>query len=212
VKEGNRFLPQLAAWVEKITPIGVANSLAQTVLRLTVPGVPDLYQGTEFWDFSLVDPDNRRPVDYAAREQALKDAPPFVTTLDGWQDGRVKQQVVRNLLALRAREPALFSRGDYQPLQIEGPMAEHAIAFMRRFENRAVLVIVSRLAGALLEAGSGPRVAVQAWKETRVALPEEAGVGWKDAITDKQVEAVMTRLPLAEVLSLVPVAVLANVG
>jgi (1->4)-alpha-D-glucan 1-alpha-D-glucosylmutase len=179
---------------------------------MTVPGVPDLYQGTEFWDFSLVDPDNRRPVDYAAREQALKDAPPFVTSLDGWQDGHVKQQVIRNLLALRAAEPQLFSRGDYLPLQIEGPMAAHAIAFMRRYENRSMLVVASRLAGALLESGSGPHVAVQTWKETRVVLPSDAGMGWKDAITGRQVEAVMNRLPLADVLSLVPVAVLTNVG
>jgi (1->4)-alpha-D-glucan 1-alpha-D-glucosylmutase len=211
VRQDNRFLPQLAAWVEKLVPIGVANSLAQTVLRLTVPGVPDLYQGTEFWDFSLVDPDNRRPVDYAAREQVLNDVPPFVASLDGWQDGRVKQQVIRNLLALRAAEPQLFSRGDYQPLRIEGPMAENALAFMRRYENRAVLVIVSRLAGTLLEAGSGPYFAAQAWKETRVVLPDDAGAGWKEAITGKQLEAVVNRLPLADALSLVPVAVLTNV-
>jgi (1->4)-alpha-D-glucan 1-alpha-D-glucosylmutase len=212
VKEGNRFLPQLAAWVEKLTPAGVANSLAQTVLRLTVPGVPDLYQGTEFWDFSLVDPDNRRPVDYATREHALNDAPPFVTTLNGWQDGHVKQQVIRNLLALRAEQPELFARGDYQPLQIEGPMAGHAIAFMRRYEDRAVLVVASRLAGALLEAGSGPQVAAHAWNETRVVLPSDAGASWNDAIIGRQLQAVVNRLPLADALPSMPVAVLTNIG
>jgi len=156
-KKGNRFLPQLATWVDKLTPAGVANSLAQTVLPLTVPGVPDLYQGTKFWDFSLVDPDNRRPVDYAAREQALKDAPAFVTTLDGWQYGRIKQQAIRNLQALRTAEPHLLFRGDYLPLQIEGAMAEYAIAFLQRYENRAMLAVASRLAGTLLSPQSPPR-------------------------------------------------------
>ncbi len=208
VKGDNPFLPQLAGWVARLTPPGVANSLSQTVLRMTVPGVPDLYQGADFWDFSLVDPDNRRPVDYALRERALQDASPFVTDRDGWQSGRLKQQVIRNLLVLRIRMPQAFSRGHYLPLQLEGPLAAHALAFLRRYEGHAVLVLASRLADALLSPQSGPGIAPDTWKETRVVLPANAGTRWTDAITGRQTEATMDRLQLADLLSLLPVAVL----
>jgi (1->4)-alpha-D-glucan 1-alpha-D-glucosylmutase len=207
-KEDNLFLPQLAAWVERLTPVGIVNSLTQTVLRMTVPGVPDLYQGTDFWDFSLVDPDNRRPVDYASRERALKDAPALLEGASDWRSGRLKQQLIRQVLMLRAQQPELFSRGDYLPLPIEGPLANHAIAFLRRWQGRAVLVIASRLALPLLAADGGPIIAPQGWQEARVLLPAEAASHWKDVLGAGLLQTTASRLPLAEALARLPVAVL----
>src|SRR4029077_20068967 len=102
---GDAFLQDFAGWLQKVMPIGVARSLGQTVLRMTVPGIPDLYQGTDFWDFSLVDPDNRSPVDYQARENTLKDAKGPIDDVREWRAGYLKQHVIRNCLALRARYP-----------------------------------------------------------------------------------------------------------
>ena len=107
---------EIAAFAARIAPAGAINGLSQALLRCTAPGVPDLYQGTEFWDFSLVDPDNRRPVDWAARRAALDAAVPAARLLEHWQDGRVKQAVIAGALALRAARPALFAEGDYLPV------------------------------------------------------------------------------------------------
>jgi len=148
------FLSDVAAFVARIGPAGAVNGLAQMVLRCTLPGLPDTYQGTEFWDFSLVDPDNRRPVDFAARQVALKDFRDGETTLerltDSWRDGRIKQAMLQTLLAYRHREPALFSDGSYEPLEVKGRRRRHVLAFLRCHEGRAAMVIVPRLvAGGL---------------------------------------------------------------
>ncbi|MBS0539576.1 MAG: malto-oligosyltrehalose synthase, partial [Proteobacteria bacterium] len=139
------LLTDIFTFIQTIAPAGAVNALAQLVLKLTVPGVPDLYQGTEYWDFSLVDPDNRRPVDFAARRRSLG-----TTTLDmalpSWRDGRLKQIVVERLLALRRAKPQLFSDGSYEP--IEAPA--HLVAFRRRHGADAVHVVVPRLAGHLV--------------------------------------------------------------
>ena len=103
------------------------NGLAQTLLKLTVPGVPDFYQGTEFWDQSLVDPDNRRPVDFEVRLQALEEPHRLSQLASHWCDGLVKQALIERVLDWRRRLPDLFARGDYRPLQITGPRASHAM-------------------------------------------------------------------------------------
>ncbi|MGZ5819456.1 MAG: malto-oligosyltrehalose synthase, partial [Burkholderiaceae bacterium] len=140
----NVFLSKLINWVVKLTPAGIVKSLGQTVLRMTSPGIPDLYQGTDFWDFSLVDPDNRRPVDYPVREQHLAGYS-AIKNIDDWQQGRLKQQVICNLLALRAKDQEVFSSGEYVPLNIMGPMADHAIAFARRYQLRTAIILVTHL-------------------------------------------------------------------
>jgi malto-oligosyltrehalose synthase len=162
-------LADIARFVERIAPAGAVNGLAQALLKLTLPGVPDIYQGTEFWDFSLVDPDNRRPVDFAARAAALSEAP-----LEGlartWRDGRVKQGLIARVLALRAARPKLFAEGSYEPLEVRGTFAENIVAFARRFENERALVVVPRIASVLLRTGT-VIFAPDAWKDTVVALP-----------------------------------------
>ena len=129
------LLGDIVAFAQRISAAGAVNGLAQTLLKLTVPGVPDIYQGTEFWDFSLVDPDNRRPVDFAARAAGL-DAAPLADLAAHWRDGRIKQAVIARTLALRRERPALFADGSYEPIAVRGEHADRVIAFARRLGNR----------------------------------------------------------------------------
>jgi (1->4)-alpha-D-glucan 1-alpha-D-glucosylmutase len=144
------FCPVIQAFVDRIAPAGAINGLAQTLLKLTVPGMPDFFQGTEFWDFSLVDPDNRRPVDYDARQHALTAHAAPWQAQSSWRGGRVKQALIRVVLDLRRRAPALFARGKYVPVPIAGPMQDHIISFARLHGNAAMLVTVPRLVHRLL--------------------------------------------------------------
>jgi (1->4)-alpha-D-glucan 1-alpha-D-glucosylmutase len=205
----NTFLKELAAWVRKIAPAGAVNSLTQTLLRLGSPGIPDLYQGTEFWDFSLVDPDNRRPVDHAAREQALMNAPPAITNTENWKSGQLKQQIVRHALALRAREPGLFARGEYVPLAVEGACAKNAIAFLRRYRDSAAIIVATRFPAHMVQE-ERPAVASARWKDTAVVLPDGLATIWTDIFTGVCPACRSDRLALAEVLNVLPVALLST--
>ena len=167
---GRPVAGELAAFAGRLAPYGAMNGLAQTLLRLTSPGVPDLYQGTEFWDFSLVDPDNRRPVDFAARGAALGEGAAGAL-LGAWPDGRVKQAVIHRALEYRARAPDLFQSGSYVPLRTEGPAAEQILAFARVQERHAAVVAVTRCATGLALDGGAPRVEDGAWGATAVVLP-----------------------------------------
>ncbi|MFW0756881.1 malto-oligosyltrehalose synthase [Pseudomonas sp. H11T01] len=169
--EGLELRSAIGSAAQAIAPAGALNGLAQTLLRLTVPGVPDLYQGNEFWDFSLVDPDNRRPVDFNARQLALK-APCEVTELLlNWHDGRIKQTLIARALTRRAEHPELFRRGRYQALEVLGSQAEHILAFMREIDGQRAVVIVPRLVANLLKTGAQPLVYAPDWGDTRVKLP-----------------------------------------
>lgn len=142
--------------VQVIAPVGALNGLAQSLLRMTVPGVPDLYQGNEFWDFSLVDPDNRRPVDFAARQQALDPCGETMELLAHWRDGRIKQALIAATLTRRGEYPQLFRRGTYQALPVQGRHADKVLAFMREHQGQRAVVIVPRLVAGLLESGAPP--------------------------------------------------------
>jgi len=183
---GATFVADMAGFVARLAPTGAVNGLAQTVLKLTTPGVPDLYQGTDFWDFSLVDPDNRRAVDWGARQQSLDEGLPPRVLLDNWRDGRVKQAVIAAILDLRRRWPELFALGDYRPLEVEGPAADRAVAFARALpdeEGRAawggeaatptLVVVAPRLVWPLMEGQDRPLP--RGWGETCVRLPEDDG-------------------------------------
>ena len=164
----------IAAAANSIAPAGVINSLSQTLLRMTSPGLPDLYQGTEFWDFSLVDPDNRQAVDFTARSAALAKANQAAPDelLAQWRDGRVKQWLIQRTLGLRKQYPALFAQGDYQPLVVEGARAEHLVAFVREHRGCYLLVIAPRLSVPLLGDNELPVIPTAAWGDTSVLLPE----------------------------------------
>jgi (1->4)-alpha-D-glucan 1-alpha-D-glucosylmutase len=182
------FLERLAAFAYRIGPAGTMNGLAQVLLRCTLPGVPDLYQGTEFWDFSLTDPDNRRAVDYPARIAALGHSMPVAARLAQWPDGRVKQSLIARLLDLRARETDCFAFGSYEPLEIAGPGADNIIAFLRRHEDTTILVAAPRLcAKACIEAGL-PRPASGFWRDTAIMLPHFTGI-WGDRLGGATVTA-----------------------
>jgi (1->4)-alpha-D-glucan 1-alpha-D-glucosylmutase len=168
-----------------IAPAGALNGLCQTLLRMTSPGVPDLYQGCEFWDFSLVDPDNRQPVDFGARVAALSSNLTFDSTkadqhkaaelVEHWRDAQIKQWLIAKTLRIRDQYPLVFSRGDYHALDVEGDCADQLVAFMRRYESKFLIVIAPRLCANLLGDSATPFINPTAWGETRVRLPHEVG-------------------------------------
>ena len=190
---------------------GALNGLVQCLLRLSVPGVPDLYQGREFWDFSLVDPDNRSPVDYPARVAALAQIASPAELLRSWRDGRIKQYLIAALLRLRRNLPTLFARGEYLPLSVLGPAAGRALAFARRDEDgHCLLVVVPRLCDALL-ADDLPLVPPRHWGTTRVQLPESLrDRPLYDLFGQPAVSPRDGSLPLSELLSAFPVCVLSS--
>ena len=198
----NRFPQSLIPLATRIAQIGALNSLVQTVLKLTCPGVPDFYQGTELWDFSLVDPDNRRPVDYVRRQQCLMEAAHTVPQelLENWRDGRIKMFVIHRLLGLRRDCEGLFAGGSYTAAVVEGSLGEKVVAFERRCGNGAVLVVVPRHTAAL---GFFPLGEV--WAGTHV-LPRQASPRWRDVFTGRMHSGDM--LTVADVFAELPFAVL----
>jgi (1->4)-alpha-D-glucan 1-alpha-D-glucosylmutase len=205
----SRLWEELAAFAARIGPAGAVNGLTQTVLRLTVPGVPDLYQGTDLWDGSLVDPDNRRPVDYALRRDMLGTRKAPVQLVRDWQSGQIKQAVIGRVLALRRRLPGLFGGGSYQPLTVEGPGAENVIAFARQDGEAAVVTVATLRSAGLLQARDVPVVPAAAWGDTAVVLPAHlAASSFANVLDDAQVAAKDGRLDVATLLGALPVAVL----
>ncbi len=200
------FLAQVRALVDAIAPAGALNGLAQTLLRMTTPGVPDLYQGTDWWDFSLVDPDNRQPVDWTARAAALARSDDAASLMQRWRDGRIKQQLIARTLRLRQRLPNLFARGRYEPLAFEGEHADRVVGFVRADATSTLLVIVPRCCAALVQADA-PRVTPERWGDTRVRLPTAmARRDWIDALHEQPIAGEVFRL--ADLLQTWPVALL----
>lgn len=205
------FLQNFVTFCAPIFVAGALNGLSQTAVKLTAPGVPDIYQGTEFWDFSLVDPDNRRPVDFEARSADLgkiRDAP-VEDLIGNWRNGAIKLRLLQAGLELRNTAGSLFSEGSYLPLHIEGPAANHAVAFARIADDNAVVVIAPRLCLKLLEGQEEPLVPSSRWRDTSIRLPQSlAGRPLRDILTG-QLRTGET-LELAEVLETVPVAVFSS--
>jgi (1->4)-alpha-D-glucan 1-alpha-D-glucosylmutase len=197
------LLAGLIAFAQRISAAGAVNGLAQTLLKLTVPGVPDIYQGTEFWDFSLVDPDNRRPVDFAGRAAAL-DAMPLADLAAHWRDGRIKQAVIARTLAFRQEQPALFAAGSYQPVTVRGEHADRVVAFARRLGSKIMVVAVPRIASPLLEVGA-IRFAPGAWTDT--ALGFDADETLVDLFSMKKFRG-NAQIAIGELLSRMPISLL----
>ena len=169
--EGELLRSALGKAAQAIAVPGALNGLAQTLLRMTVPGVPDLYQGNDFWDFSLVDPDNRRAVDYASRQQALQSPADLPDLLANWRDGRIKQALIARALNLRAEHAELFRRGTYQALEITGTHAHRVLGFVRELKGTRVIVVVPIRCAPLLENSAVPQVSAPQWGDTRIHLP-----------------------------------------
>ncbi len=200
---GRPVLAEIVAFAARIGAAGAVNGLAQTLLRLTAPGVPDLYQGTEYWDQSLVDPDNRRPVDFAARMASLAANQHPADLLADWQNGVVKQAIIARALELRARNPMLFARGVYMKLDVEGPASGHVLAFARRFRNRTSVTAVTRLSAGMV--ADVPLVPEEAWAGTSVVLP---GFDWIDVLNGGSVTE--KKIPVARLFERLPVALLVS--
>jgi (1->4)-alpha-D-glucan 1-alpha-D-glucosylmutase len=149
------FLGSLETLAQRVSLLGALNSLSQITLKATMPGVPDFYQGTEFWDFSLVDPDNRRPVDFAARASMLASlqTPDWARLVQEWPNGRLKLAWTRQILKLRAELAGVFTYGEYQPLEVSGPHRGHIIAFARRRGRDAAIVAVAKSFSAFTQSG-----------------------------------------------------------
>jgi (1->4)-alpha-D-glucan 1-alpha-D-glucosylmutase len=209
VSRSNPFLETFSEFCGRVAGLGVANSLVQTALKLTVPGVPDIYQGAELWDFSLVDPDNRRPVDYARRRALLgcleSSQPPSAEEVEGlfenWSDGRIKLLMIRNLLRLRGQHPDLFEGGSYEPFAASGPAADRICAFLRRANGATLLVL------CLLYPARG----LTGLAATSIALP--GGVRdsqWNSLCGAEKLVTANSALPVQALLGKFPVAVLFN--
>jgi (1->4)-alpha-D-glucan 1-alpha-D-glucosylmutase len=213
----------------RVARYGMYNSLAQTLLKLTVPGVPDLYQGTELWDFSLVDPDNRRPVDYAQRRHLLSAlqerlrlvGPDLVAfareLLDTWKDGRVKLYITHQTLVYRREHPALFQLGAYIPVEVAGLKQQHVCAFARQHEQHVIVVVVPRFLTRILLDPDVLSLEPQVWGDTWLALPEAcAGPRYRNVFTGECVSAVKgdgkSVLSLGEAFANFPVALLERIG
>ena len=190
------FLDDLRAFRRRVTAYGLYNSLSQTLLRLAAPGVPDTYQGTELWDFSLVDPDNRRPVDYERRRRMLQDLRSAADSAGGdlrdlardlvasKEDGRIKLYVTHRSLALRRDHPGLFTAGEYIPLAAEGSKAAHLFAFARRSGEAAAVVAVPRLIVRLIPDHTRPPLGAETWQDTRLPLTGlDPDLRWRNAFT-----------------------------
>jgi len=154
-ERSSEFLQSLETVAKRLALLGALNSLTQLTLKATIPGVPDFYQGTEFWDLSMVDPDNRRPVDFAARETALRERenPDWVHLVEHWPDGHVKLAWTRHLLKMRNELAPVFTDGSYEPLDVTGRHADHIIAFARRRGRDAAIVVVGRAFAPFTDSG-----------------------------------------------------------
>jgi (1->4)-alpha-D-glucan 1-alpha-D-glucosylmutase len=195
--EGNRFPGELAACAEKIAFYGMINSLSQTLLKIVVPGVPDFYQGTELWDLSFVDPDNRRAVDYERRRRILGElsscAPEHRLTLaeellSNWQDGRIKLFLTHEALNFRRHYQDVFLGGEYIPLRVCGDLEECVCAFARRQGSEWVVTAVPRLVAEIAPSANAGSFA-QVWGSSAIALPDAAPRLWRNVLTGESLTA-----------------------
>ncbi|MBI3862922.1 MAG: malto-oligosyltrehalose synthase [Planctomycetia bacterium] len=225
----NLFLADFEPFARHIADLGIWNSLSQTLLKLTSPGVPDLYQGTELFDFHLVDPDNRGPVNFARRDELLQALERRVDESSGRlgelaaeflalrADGRIKLYVIRQLLNFRREHPDLFTTGQYLPLDLEGNRRESVCAFLRRQSDVSLVVAAPRLVAGLAGESGAPPVGSAIWDDTRLVLPKGlAGGRFVDLFTGRILTPVgdgdSQSLPLASVFESFPIAALEYVA
>ncbi|MBC7907595.1 MAG: malto-oligosyltrehalose synthase [Rhodospirillaceae bacterium] len=211
----NPFLDDFLAFRRRVLPVGQLNGLAQTLLKLTVPGVPDIYQGTELWDLSMVDPDNRRPVDYDLRRRLLDSLDgPLPAEVARWQDGAVKQALIRRTLDLRHRHPALFAEGTYRPLLVRGPRAANVVAFARLHGDAQMVVVVPVQTARLWSDGAIAPLGA-AWRGIHVEAPRRGGP-FRDLLSGRTVEPVARRgamvLAATDLFAAFPMALLEGVA
>jgi (1->4)-alpha-D-glucan 1-alpha-D-glucosylmutase len=225
VMSSPRFMEDFLPFQRWVSFFGMMNSLAQTLLKITSPGVPDFYQGTEFWSLTLVDPDNRRQVHYAVardtlhalmeREQEAGALTVAGELLEAMESGRIKLYVTYKALHHRRANPDIYRDGEYSPLYAEGSQGERIIAFERKREGSSVITVVPRFLAGMLREGEQPLGEV--WQDTRLVLgPEHEGATYRDVFTGLERRPVSREgsiiLPLDAVFSAFPVALLSRVS
>lgn len=173
-------------FLDQVTDFTIINSLAQQTLKFTCPGIPDVYQGTELWDLSLVDPDNRRPVDYQSRSERLESIEKNTSLKDIWKErtsGNIKLWLTQKLFKIRKADRELFESGTYLPLEVKGKFSEHIFAFARQL-NATWIIVVSPLGLAKLSEIQNLPFDKIDWADTRFILPKDAPIEWKDLLTN----------------------------
>jgi len=208
IDRDGRFIERFRPLARRLAFLGMLNGLSRTILKMTLPGVPDIYQGSEFWDFSLVDPDNRRPVDYEARMRALGEDEPLESLLANWQDGRIKQHIITRLLHDRLAAPSPYSEGDYKPLEVQGSHADRLVAFTRQHGSGTLAVVVPRLWAAFAPDDRLP-LDRSIWQDTTCALPEG---GWLNVLTGEDIMAEGSGQKIGDLLVSTPFAVFRRPG
>jgi len=219
--EENEFLGDFLHFQRRIAFYGAMNSLAQVLLKITSPGVPDFYQGMELWDFSLVDPDNRRPVNFSKRiklldkliqQERLGQQSLAERIMKSWQDGRVKLYVTYKARDIRSADIDVFQGGGYVPLRVGGQRQEHVCAFARNIGDKWALTVAPRLMTGLVNVDTFP-CGQQVWGNDKLLLPEDAPQHWLNVFTGEKLEVSNRRkgLSLAEIFHIFPVSLLRNI-
>ncbi|MFN3531736.1 MAG: malto-oligosyltrehalose synthase, partial [Candidatus Brocadia sp.] len=223
----NKFLKDFHVFQRKISHYGIYNSLSQTLLKITSPGIPDFYQGTELWNFSLVDPDNRRPVDYNVRIKMLEELkrnesemplPELAKELTINKDnGKIKLYLIYKALNYRKTHREIFERGEYVPLEATGESSDHVCTFMRKFENSAALIVAPRFFTRLIPQPESLPFGKDVWKDSFIVLPnEETEIKYRNIFTGEVVTTVSykdsTILYLSEIFAHFPVALMERIA
>jgi (1->4)-alpha-D-glucan 1-alpha-D-glucosylmutase len=222
---GAKFLPAMLPFQRRIATLGMLNSLSQVVLKLGSPGIPDFYQGTDLWDLSLVDPDNRRPVDFAHRAACLEELEPLLAMpqeerrprlaalMERWQDGRIKLLTTVAGLRMRRQDPELFVSGGYLPIEVETSVSGSAVAFARVRGEAGAIFAGPRLCAGLVGADLRPPLGGDRWKTSRLLLPPElTGRAFRHEISGAEIQATTTGgqswIFLGQIFEHVPVGIL----
>jgi (1->4)-alpha-D-glucan 1-alpha-D-glucosylmutase len=218
LKKGNSpFLNDLCDFQKYISHYGLLNSLSQVVLKMTCPGIPDFYQGSELWDFRLVDPDNRQPVNYAYRIKLLQDIRTSIQNNENYLyflkellhnpgDGKIKLFLINQLLQIRNKEQNLFLKGTFVPLTVNGKYKNNIIAYLRAYNNKIIISVVPRFCTELVEINQFP-LGADIWDNTFVALPKNTGYSGLELIS-KQTIRLTELTPLGNILNNFPVAII----
>ncbi|MFH1440467.1 MAG: malto-oligosyltrehalose synthase [Candidatus Omnitrophota bacterium] len=215
--EDNKFMQAFMPFQKKIAHYGVFNSLSQVFLKLTCPGVPDFYQGAELWDLSLVDPDNRRLVDFNKREIFLNEIKSRLNNpldlinelLLDKQDGRIKLYLIYSLLQARKQRQDFFQNAAYIPLEVEGAYKNNIIAFARKYNNDCAIFAAARFFTSLVKEDALP-LGIQVWADTNIIIPKELANSWKDVIIKQNIDN-MEKLPAGKLFEYLPVCFLEGV-
>jgi len=211
----DEFWQDFTTFQKKVAAYAVYNSLSQVLIKMTAPGTADFYQGSELWDLNLVDPDNRRQVDFKGRAKLLAEIKNtanqtntdfFAELLKRAENGRIKMFLIYKVLSARKRHRQIFEHGDYLPLTITGPQKEHVIAFARKSGKRMAIAIATRFLSSMVSPTQLP-VGNEIWKDTSIILSNSACNSWLHAITEEEVKN-SNKIPVGRILNKFPVALL----